>query len=107
MAERAADARVPPFQEGAALSGQSEVKLNTHDVALTLPLPPTAAAPLPRVLRAIFLAPKDVGTEATRARLERLYHLNGGKDVVVVFLLEHEAGQEQSPVAALMMLQQE
>lgn len=95
------------IRRASALIGQSEVKLNTHDVALTLPLSPTAAAPLPRVLRAIFLTPKDVGTEATRARLERLYHLNGGKDVVVVFLLGHEDRQEQSPVAALMMLQQE
>ncbi|RYO89057.1 hypothetical protein DL764_008635 [Monosporascus ibericus] len=86
-----------------ALRREPETKLDTHDIAL--PLPQAAGQPQ-RVLCAILLIPTEVGSEATRARLERLYHLNGGRDVAVVFLLKHEDGQE-SPTATLMRLQQD
>lgn len=87
------------------LTGQLETELDTHDVALPLPLPPSVAVTLPGVLRVVFLAPSDVGEDTTRTRLEQLYHLNGGKHVAIVFLLKHGNGRE-NPMAALMRLQQ-
>ncbi|KAI5927776.1 hypothetical protein F4810DRAFT_706519 [Camillea tinctor] len=78
-----------------------ESKLDTHDVAMPLPTPDASS---PRVLRTILVSPHDVGSDATRARIERLYHLNGGRDVAVVFLLKQYAGYE-SPMAMLMKLQ--
>ncbi|KAI2640435.1 hypothetical protein GGS26DRAFT_586437 [Hypomontagnella submonticulosa] len=78
-----------------------EAKLDTHDVAL--PLPESRTKPQ-RVLRAILLSPSDVGTDESRRRIQRLSHLNGGQDVVIVFLLKQ--GQDQgSSTAALMTLQ--
>ncbi|KAI0383919.1 hypothetical protein F5Y04DRAFT_23853 [Hypomontagnella monticulosa] len=78
-----------------------ETKLSTHDVALPLSGPRTKPQ---RVLRAILLSPSDVGTDDCRSRIQRLSHLNGGQDVVIVFLLKQ--GQDQgSSTAALMALQ--
>ncbi len=106
---------MPTLVEALALSTQTEAQLDTHDVALPLlpyvvpsAAPSTApfATPSPRVLRAIFVGPEDVGSEATRARLERLYRFNGGNDVLVVFLLKRE-NERESPMASFMRLQQE
>lgn len=104
--------------------GGPERQLDTHDVALPLPLLPsapmpassnTAAAPAtaatvapppPRALRVVFLVPEDVGSEATRARLERLYYLDGGRDAAVVLLLKKcEEDGGEGPMAAFMRLQ--
>ncbi|KAI1630564.1 hypothetical protein F4809DRAFT_274929 [Biscogniauxia mediterranea] len=78
-----------------------ETRLDTHDVAMPLPTPDASSR---RVLRAILVSPHDAGSEATRARIERLYHLNGGRDVAVIFLLKQCEGLE-SPMAMLMNLQ--
>ncbi|KAI1500108.1 hypothetical protein F5X99DRAFT_257674 [Biscogniauxia marginata] len=78
-----------------------ETRLDTHDVAMPLP---TIDASSRRVLRAILVSPHHVGSEDTRARIERLYHLNGGRDVAVIFLLKQCEGLE-SPMAMLMKLQ--
>ncbi|OTB18302.1 hypothetical protein K445DRAFT_19861 [Daldinia sp. EC12] len=78
-----------------------EAKLETHDVAIPLPNP--GGTPR-RVLRAILLLPSDVGNDSSRNRIRRLFNLNGGQDIVLVFLLEQ--GHDQvNPVAALMKLQ--
>ncbi|KAI2614636.1 uncharacterized protein GGS25DRAFT_472525 [Hypoxylon fragiforme] len=78
-----------------------ETNLDTHDVALPLPSP---GGKRQRVLRVILLSPSNVGTDECRGRTERLYHLNGGEDVAVVFLLKQEKDQT-SPVVAMMTLQ--
>ncbi|KAI1341631.1 hypothetical protein F5Y15DRAFT_362885 [Xylariaceae sp. FL0016] len=86
-------------QNGQALFKES--KLETHDVAMTLP--PSDGWPNP-VFRAICLSPQDVGSQHTRNRIERLYHLNGGQNIAIIFLLKAE-GDQQNPVALLMRLQ--
>ncbi|KAI1649741.1 uncharacterized protein F4817DRAFT_313465 [Daldinia loculata] len=78
-----------------------EAKLDTHDVALPLPNP--GATPQ-RILRALLLSPPDVGKIESRTRIQRLFHLNGGQDIAIVFLLQKGQGQE-SPMTALMTLQ--
>ena len=112
----------------------TEKQLDTHDVALpfSFPLPPSAPAassttatatatalttvasstapqpqPPPRAaaLRAVFLAAEDLGSEATRARLERLYHLDGGRDAAVVFLLKRGSDSGEDPMTAFARLQ--
>ncbi|KAK1687776.1 hypothetical protein BDP55DRAFT_727177 [Colletotrichum godetiae] len=60
----------PPFQES---------RLNTHDIALPISQN--------RSYRVILLSPKDVGQQATEKRLERLYSLDGGRNIAVIFLI--------------------
>ncbi|OHE97811.1 OPA3 family protein [Colletotrichum orchidophilum] len=71
--------------------------LNTHDIALPVSQD--------RTYRLVLLSPKDVGTQATEQRLERLYNLNGGRDVAIMFLLHPVAGQAKDPMEAFMDLQ--
>ncbi|KAK6954494.1 hypothetical protein Daesc_004461 [Daldinia eschscholtzii] len=78
-----------------------EAKLETHDVAIPLPNP--GGTPR-RVLRAILLLPSDVGNDSSRNRIQRLFNLNGGQDIVLVFLLE-QGHNQVNPVATLMKLQ--
>ncbi|KAI1134565.1 hypothetical protein F5Y05DRAFT_209307 [Hypoxylon sp. FL0543] len=78
-----------------------ETKLDTHDVALPIRDPGGHSQ---RVLRAICLSPLDVGTDYCRDRIQRLFHLNGGEDTIIVLLLkQHNASQ--SPMTAFMNLQ--
>ncbi|KAI2468083.1 hypothetical protein F4781DRAFT_432778 [Annulohypoxylon bovei var. microspora] len=89
----------------AALQGSSmrwkEAKLDTHDAALPIPRPGGQSQ---RVLRAIFLSPSDVGTDDCQTRIQRLSHLNGGQDIVIVFLLKQE-NDKVNPMSAFMTLQ--
>ncbi|KAI0019557.1 hypothetical protein F4780DRAFT_441882 [Xylariomycetidae sp. FL0641] len=78
-----------------------EARLDTHDVAMSLPMI-TPGMPR-RVLRAIFMSPHDIGSDEARNRVERLYHLNGGRDIAVFFYLKQYS--LHSPVAAFMKLQ--
>ncbi|KAI1827977.1 hypothetical protein F4861DRAFT_236283 [Xylaria intraflava] len=78
-----------------------EAQLDTHDVAVPLRTPGPFSQ---RVFRALFMSPRDVGSVKSSSRIERLYHVNGGRDVGIVFLLQHEDGQ-QSAVASFMTLQ--
>jgi hypothetical protein len=81
--------------------GGLETTLNNHDAALPLL---QASGANRRVLRIIFLTMEDVGVEDARNRIERLYHLNGGRDVAIVMLME--VGQNKgSAMATLMRLQ--
>ncbi|KAL7629424.1 hypothetical protein AAE478_000944 [Parahypoxylon ruwenzoriense] len=91
----------PALLQGNTSPKWKEAKLDTHDVAI--PLLGTGGQSQ-KVLRAILVSPSDVGTNECRTRIERLYHLNGGQDIVVVFLLKQETDQA-SPVAMLMKLQ--
>ncbi|KAI0898248.1 hypothetical protein F4806DRAFT_352102 [Annulohypoxylon nitens] len=75
-----------------------EAQLDTHDAALPIPGQPH------RALRAIFLSPLDVGTDDCQNRIQRLFHLNGGQDVVIVFLLK-QGGGKVNPMEAFMTLQ--
>ncbi|KAI0890045.1 uncharacterized protein GGS22DRAFT_183395 [Annulohypoxylon maeteangense] len=88
----------------AALHGSirwKEARLDTHDAALPIPGPVGQSR---RILRAIFLSPSDVGTDDCQNRIQRLFHLNGGQDVVIVFLLKQEE-DKVSPMSAFMTLQ--
>lgn len=84
------------------LAASLETRLETHDVAVPLPLP---GQPSHLALRAVCLSPQDVGSLETRKRLERLYNLNGGQYVAVVFLMENH-NKENGP-ALMMKLQME
>ncbi|KAI1804089.1 hypothetical protein F4811DRAFT_553266 [Daldinia bambusicola] len=95
------DTLVPALLQGGKGARWKEAKLDTHDVAIPIPNP--GGTPH-RVLRAILLLPSDVGNEGSRNRIRRLSSLNGGQDVVLVFLLEQGHGQA-SPMAAFMTLQ--
>ncbi|KAI1459064.1 hypothetical protein F4805DRAFT_473727 [Annulohypoxylon moriforme] len=86
---------------GGSTGQQLEARLDTHDAAL--PIPGSGTQPH-RVLRAIFLSPSDVGTDDCQNRIQRLYHLNGGQDIVIVFLLKQEE-DKVSPMSAFMTLQ--
>ncbi|KAK7969520.1 hypothetical protein PG996_002037 [Apiospora saccharicola] len=79
-----------------------EKPLQSHDVAM--PLSPIEG-PTKSVLRVILLCPHDVGLDATRQRIERLYHLDGGQHVAIVFLVKQ--GRSGSASGALMNLQLE
>ncbi|KAI5866918.1 hypothetical protein GGS23DRAFT_593651 [Durotheca rogersii] len=92
------------LRANAELSWKPEVSLGTHDVAV--PLPGTAGSRR-RILRAILLSPADIGTDESRSRIERLRHLNGGQDSVIVFLLKPGTAEQESPVSGLMKLQLE
>ncbi|KAI2635916.1 hypothetical protein GGS21DRAFT_489631 [Xylaria nigripes] len=78
-----------------------EADLNTHDVAVPLCTPTTSSQ---RIFRAIFMSPQDVASARSSSRIERLYHVNGGQDVGIIFLLQHEDGRNNA-VASLMELQ--
>ncbi|OTA92151.1 hypothetical protein M434DRAFT_32149 [Hypoxylon sp. CO27-5] len=78
-----------------------EAKLDTHHAALPIPDPRNQSQ---RVLRVIFLSPLDVGIDDCRTQIQRLYHLNGGQDIAIVFLLKQES-EHASPMTALMTLQ--
>ncbi|KAI1208895.1 uncharacterized protein F4807DRAFT_137307 [Annulohypoxylon truncatum] len=78
-----------------------EAQLDTHDAALPIP---TSHGQPPRVLRAIFLSPSDVETDNCQNRIQRLSHLNGGQDIVIVFLLKQEE-DKVNPMSAFMTLQ--
>ncbi|KAI1818427.1 hypothetical protein GGS20DRAFT_528573, partial [Poronia punctata] len=78
-----------------------ESNLEAHDVAIPIP---AASADSRRVFRAIFMSPRDVGTAEGARRIEHLYHLSGGRDVSIVFLLKSD-GEQQNAAATLMTLQ--
>ncbi|KAI1385061.1 uncharacterized protein F4822DRAFT_382082 [Hypoxylon trugodes] len=78
-----------------------ERKLDHHDMALPLRSP--GGQPR-RVLRVILLSPSDIGTDDCKDRIQRLYHLSGGQDIAIVFLLKQAKGQA-NPMTAFMMLQ--
>ncbi|KAK6842413.1 hypothetical protein PG990_005644 [Apiospora arundinis] len=80
-----------------------EKPLQSHDVAM--PYRPMNGDSKPPVLRAILLCPQDVGTDATRQRIERLYHLDGGQHVAIVFFMKQS--RPGSALASLMELQLE
>ena len=61
------------------------MKLGTHDMAVPFSSGSHSKASM---LRAILLAPDDLEDSAAQSRIDRLYHLNGGRHVVVVFLLQ-------------------
>ncbi|OLN82018.1 hypothetical protein CCHL11_08649 [Colletotrichum chlorophyti] len=87
----------PASQRLVATKQATESRLNTHDIAL--PLPQQG-----RVLRLVLLSPRDGRHSGTEQRLDRLYHLNGGRDAAIIFLLDRH-GQEGDPVAAFTKLQ--
>ncbi|KAI1382103.1 hypothetical protein F4677DRAFT_439904 [Hypoxylon crocopeplum] len=89
------------LQQGGSSVRWKEAKLDTHDVALPLL---GSAGQSRRVLRAIFISPSDVGTDDCRGRIQRLSHLNGGRDIAIVFLLK-QANDQISPMAAFMTFQ--
>ncbi|KAK8042319.1 hypothetical protein PG993_006842 [Apiospora rasikravindrae] len=74
--------------------------LQSHDVAM--PLPPKDGRSK-SVLRAILLCPQEIGSDATHQRIERLYHLDGGQHVVIVFMMKES--RSGSAAASLMRLQ--
>ncbi|KAI0135435.1 hypothetical protein F4814DRAFT_22483 [Daldinia grandis] len=94
-----------PLAEALLQGGSSTrwkgAKLDTHDIALPLPNP--GGTPR-RILRALLLSPPDVGKTESRTRIQRLFHLNGGQDIAIVFLLQ-QAQDQESPMTALMTLQ--
>ncbi|KAI1263026.1 hypothetical protein F5Y18DRAFT_429496 [Xylariaceae sp. FL1019] len=98
-------ATLPPL----LLSSQStlglwrEARLETHDVAIPLSTPGAATR---RTLRAIFMSPTDVGSSSNTARIDRLYFLNGGRDIAIIFLLKQQGqqGQQEGSMAILMAL---
>jgi hypothetical protein len=57
-----------------------------------------------RVFRLLLLSCKDIGTPEMEQRMERLEHLNGGRDIAIVFLLAG-AINDENPMGALMKLQ--
>ncbi|KAH8889575.1 hypothetical protein GQ53DRAFT_842882 [Thozetella sp. PMI_491] len=76
-----------------------ESKLSTHDVALPLHDGQHNSV----VYRFILLSPADLEASTAGARAERLYHLDGGKNAAIVFLLD-DAGSN-NPMEALEKLQ--
>lgn len=80
-----------------------EATLNTHDVAM--PFKPNGHQASATAFRAILLSPSELGTEGTSKRIERLYHLNGGHHVAIVFLMK--ASGNASAVFSFMALQLE
>ena len=86
------------------MSSLTEVRLNTHDVEITL-----SAAGLipPAVLRAIFVTTTQVGTDETRSRLQRLGNLSGGRHVAVVLLMARLESAQGNATTAMMRLQLE
>ncbi|KAI0539716.1 hypothetical protein GGR58DRAFT_219938 [Xylaria digitata] len=74
----------------------NETQLNTHDIAIPIPTQ--------RVFRAICMSPRDVASDSTLNRIERLYNLNAGQDSGIIFLLKHH-DEQQCAVSALMTLQ--
>lgn len=81
-----------------------EAALETHDLAIPMPLSGRPSSRL--VFRAICLSPPDVGEPGTRRRMERLFHLNGGKYVAIVFLTRKHS-QREGDMTILMRLQLE
>ncbi|KAK9425074.1 hypothetical protein SUNI508_03214 [Seiridium unicorne] len=79
-----------------------EAQLETHDVAMPLPLP---GQPSHLAFRAICLSSQDIGSLETRKRIERLYNVNGGQYIAVVFLMKQH--NEESGPAMMMKLQKE
>ncbi|KAK1639165.1 hypothetical protein BDP81DRAFT_405022 [Colletotrichum phormii] len=65
-----------------------ESRLDTHDIALPISQN--------RTYRFILLSPKDVGQRATEKRLERLYSLDGGRNIAVIFLIGEVADQSDA-----------
>ncbi|KAH9909402.1 hypothetical protein F4778DRAFT_229441 [Xylariomycetidae sp. FL2044] len=84
-----------------------EMKLDTHDMALPLPGGLGGGGSSRRMLRVVLLSPHEVGSVECRGRIQRLYHLDGGRDVAIVLLLKQVADRAESPTAALMRLQLE
>ncbi|KAJ8125493.1 hypothetical protein O1611_g8146 [Lasiodiplodia mahajangana] len=82
--------------------GNSEDELGIHSYAKWKAIPLNAR----RVFRAIFISPRDVASDGSLARIERLYNLTGGQDAGVIFLLSHDDDDDgQSAVSTLMALQ--
>ncbi|KAK8048844.1 hypothetical protein PG994_010574 [Apiospora phragmitis] len=69
-----------------------------------MPLPPMDGNSK-SILRAILLCPQEVGSDATRQRIERLYHLDGGQHVAIVFFMKQS--RSGGAAASLMRLQLE
>jgi hypothetical protein len=65
----------------------AECKLGTHDVVI-----PTSKTPdgCEILFRFVLLSALDMEKEDTWQRMERLYHLDGGSNCAVVFLLQTE-----------------
>ncbi|KAI0164872.1 hypothetical protein GGR57DRAFT_215317 [Xylariaceae sp. FL1272] len=78
-----------------------ETRLETHDVAIPLSAPGVSTR---RTFRAIFMSPTDVGSSPNAARIDRLCHLNGGRDIAIIFLLKQD-GQQEDSMAMFMTLQ--
>jgi len=77
-----------------------ERELNTHDLALPIPLGGTQDG----LFRLIVMSSTDLKPQAQyMERVERLYHQTGGRDVGIVFLMD-ETSSEQG-VRNLMLLQ--
>ena len=80
-----------------------EATLNTHDVAM--PFHPARRQASATAFRAILLSPGELGAEGTRERIQRLYNLNGGQHVAIVFLMK--ASGNESAEFSFMTLQVE
>lgn len=76
------------------LSIESEQTLETHDLALPLPLKRSQTQQ--EWFRLLLLSPSDTQSESNHmARIERLYHQSGGLNVGIVFLLRDSSSQEE------------
>lgn len=80
-----------------------EATLNTHDVAM--PFKPNGRQASATAFRAMLLSPSELGEEGTSKRIERLYNLNGGQHVAIVFLMK--ASGNSSAIFSFMALQLE
>jgi hypothetical protein len=79
----------------------TEKTLGTHDIAIPLPRRDVQG----NYVRMLLLSASDMRPGADGAsRIERLYHLDGGHHVAIVFLLDNKGGKEDG-VKAYMDLQ--
>jgi hypothetical protein len=77
-----------------------ERRLETHDVCF-----PISQANRPeRMFRVMVLSSADTDAQAVDSRMERLYHLNGGTDAIIVFLVSRARVEEHDQLRAFMQL---
>lgn len=79
----------------------SEIRLTTHDLALSLPARSASAAPSKAVF--LLLSPSDLKQETTLQRIER-FGLTGDEHQAIIFLL-HEKDDMKDGMASFIQFQ--
>lgn len=81
----------------------AEQTLDSHDLAI--PLPQSRQQDPKNFFRIVLISPSDMyPTTLIMGRIERLYHLTGGRNVGIVFLIQDSVSRENG-VRTLMTLQ--